>query len=139
MPKTMFEKVLAGEAPMPEAAATLGAEILEVDATAGKVTVQFEATQAFTNPVGDIQGGFLAAMLDDTMGPALVCTLAADEFAPTLELKTNFIRPGKVGPMIGFGSVVSKGGAVCFIEGELLQEGQLIAKASATALIRKIK
>lgn len=91
MSKSIFQKILDGEIPVPKAAATLGANITDVDTSAGTITVEFTATDAFTNPVGDVRGGFLAAMLDDTMGPALVCTLGANEFAPTLELKVNFI------------------------------------------------
>lgn len=137
--KSIFQKFLDGELPMPKAAATLGASITNVDMELGTIVVDFTATDAFTNPVGDIQGGFLAAMLDDTMGPALVCTLAENEFAPTLELKVNFIKPAKVGLLTGFGRVVSRGGSVCVLEGELKQDGVLIAKSSATALIRKVR
>ena len=127
-----------GELPMPKAAATLGAKITAVDTDLGTIVVEFCATEAFTNPIGDIQGGFLAAMLDDTMGPALTATLGENEFAPTLELKVNFIRPAKVGVLHGYGRVVSKGGSVCVLAGELKQKGNLIAKSSATALIRKM-
>ncbi|MGI9323845.1 MAG: PaaI family thioesterase [Pseudomonadales bacterium] len=138
MSKTIFQKVLDGELPMPKAAATLGAKITDVDTKAGTIVVEFHAQEAFTNPIGDVQGGFLAAMLDDTMGPALTATLDVHEFAPTLELKVNFIRAAKVGPLIGYGRVVSKGGSVCVLEGELKQYEQLIAKSSATALIRRM-
>ena len=37
--------------------------------------VQFEDKQEFLNPIGNVQGGFICAMLDDTLGPALVATL----------------------------------------------------------------
>ena len=80
---------------MPKAAMKLGARIIEVDIESGIMVVEFEAKEEFTNPVGNIQGGFLAAMLDGTMGPALTATLEENEFAPTLELKTNFIAPEK--------------------------------------------
>jgi acyl-coenzyme A thioesterase PaaI-like protein len=32
-------------------------------------------------------------MLDDAMGPALFTTLAAEDFAPTIEMKVSFLRP----------------------------------------------
>ena len=139
MSKSLFQKVLDGEVPMPNAAGTLGASITDIDMVNGAITVEFKATDAFTNPIGDVQGGFLAAMLDDTMGPALVCTLGPNEFAPTLELKVNFIRPAKVGLITGYGLVVSKGSSICVLEGELRQDDALIAKSSATALIRKVR
>jgi len=55
--------------------------------------VFFDARAGFANPMGNVQGGFLAAMLDDTLGPALAATLGDGEFAPTLELKVSFLRP----------------------------------------------
>ena len=139
MSKNIFEKMLDGQIPLPEAAKTLGAHIINVDVEAETIEIEFEAKQEFINPIGNIQGGFLAAMLDDTMGAALTATLNDNEFAPTLELKTNFIAAAKVGKIIGYGRVVSKGRSVCVLEGELLQEGKLIARSSATALIRDIK
>lgn len=139
MTKNLFQRMLDGELPMPRAATTLGANIIEIDPSEGAIVVTFEATDAFTNPVGDVQGGFLAAMLDDTMGPALTATLGENEFAPTLELKVNFIAPAKTGKLTGYGRVVSKGRTVCVLEGELKQDGKLIARSSATALIRKLK
>lgn len=138
MNKPIFQQIMDGELPMPKAAATLGATITDVQPEAGTIAVEFEATEAFTNPVGNIQGGFLAAMLDDTMGPALTATLKEGEFAPTLELKVNFIAPVKVGRLVGYGRVVARGGSVCVLEGDLHQDGRLIAKASATALIRRM-
>ena len=136
--KSLFQQFVDGDAPMPRAAATLGAKFQTVDTEVGKVTVEFEATDAFTNPVGNIQGGFLAAMLDDTMGPALVCTLNEGEFAPTLEIKVNFVRPAQIGSLTGYGKVVSKGASICVLEGRLEQNGKLVATGSATALIRKM-
>jgi uncharacterized protein (TIGR00369 family) len=138
MSKGIFQKMLDGELPMPKAAKTLGARILEVNAESGTIKMEFDAKLEFTNPVGNIQGGFLAAMLDDTMGPALTATLNENEFAPTLELKVNFIAPAKVGKIHGKGRVISKGGSVCVLDGELYQDGKLVARSSATALIRKI-
>jgi uncharacterized protein (TIGR00369 family) len=129
MSKSIFRQIMDGDLPMPKAAATLGATIKDVKPDAGTIVVEFEAIEAFTNPIGNVQGGFLAAMLDDTMGPALTATLDEGEFAPTLELKVNFIAPAKVGPLVGYGRVVARGGSVCFLEGDLHQEGKLVAKA----------
>ena len=52
-------------------------EITAVDPEAGTIEVQFQARPEFANPIGNVQGGFLAAMLDDSMGPARAATLAA--------------------------------------------------------------
>jgi uncharacterized protein (TIGR00369 family) len=90
--------------------------------------------------VGVIQGGFLAAMLDDTMGPALVAALGPGRFAPTTDLHVQFLRPARPGRLTGRGRVVRRGKDVAFLAGELLDEsGQLVACATATAQIRSIR
>lgn len=131
-----FWDVMLGRKPAPPAAVTLGFKLLEIHPDAGTIRVQFEGKREFLNPMGNIQGGFLAAMLDDTLGPALVATLPPDHFAPTIELKVNFIKPAKPGVLIGTGRVVSKGGTIAFLAGELsTEQGELIATATATARI----
>ena len=88
---------------------------------------------------GVVQGGFLAAMLDDTMGPALVATLEPDQFAPTLELKVNFLRPARPGRLVGIGRVVHRGGTIAFLAGELQDsDGRVLATATATARIVRL-
>jgi uncharacterized protein (TIGR00369 family) len=134
-----FWDVMQGRKPPPPAASTLGFKLIEVDPQQGTISVQFEAKQEFSNPLGNVQGGFLAAMLDDTLGPALVATLPKDHFAPTIELKVNFIRLAKPGRIVGTGRVVFKGGTIAFLAGELKSErGELLATATATARIVKI-
>lgn len=134
----IFWKIMAGKLPPPKAAQTLGMVFKQVDAEAGTVEVEFTARPEFTNPAGNVQGGFLAAMLDDAMGPALAATLAKGEFAPTLNLNVSFYRPARVGPLVGKGRVLRRGRDVCFLAGELFQDGALVASASATALIRAL-
>jgi uncharacterized protein (TIGR00369 family) len=131
-----FWKIVNGELPPPRVAEVLGIKFNAIDPVAGTIEVEFQARPEFTNPTGNIQGGFLAAMLDDTMGPALAATLSAGEFAPTLNLNVSFERAGKVGTMIGKGKVLKKGRDVCFLAGELYQDGQRIASATATVLIK---
>lgn len=134
-----FWDVLDRRAPMPEAARLLGWELLSIDPEAGTIDVAFEATTQFTNPVGDVQGGLLAAMLDDTLGPALVSTLPPDRFAPTLDLHVQFLRPAKPGRLVGHGRVTSQGRSVAFLAGELVDGGgSVLATATATALIRPL-
>lgn len=132
-----FWQVQDGRLPAPHAAQTLGIDIIHVDGDSGTIEVGFDGKQEFTNPADNIQGGFLAAMLDDTMGPALASMLAAGEFAPTLDLHVQFLQPALPGRLLGKGRVVRRGGAVCFLSAELFQCDRLVASATATALILK--
>jgi uncharacterized protein (TIGR00369 family) len=118
----------------PPAAALLGWKALSLEP--GHVRVRYTAKPEFANPQGAVQGGFLAAMLDDAMGPALFTLLAAEDFAPTIEMKVNFVRPARTGPIIAEGSVVHKTRSIAFLEGKLMtDDGDLIATATATARI----
>jgi uncharacterized protein (TIGR00369 family) len=135
-----FWDVMAGRAVPPPAAVTLGWQLIAVDPDAGTIDVAFLATEQFLNPVGVVQGGFLAAMLDDTLGPALVATLGPGEFAPTADLHVQFLRPARPGRLVGRGRIVRRGGGIGFLAGELIDEtGAVVATATATAVIRAVE
>jgi uncharacterized protein (TIGR00369 family) len=132
-----FWDVVAGRAEPPSAAVLLGWDLIAVDPEAGTIEVAFTATDQFLNPAGVVQGGFLAAMLDDTLGPALVATLAEGQFSPTTDLHVQFLRPARPGRLIGRGRIVRRGRDIGFMAGELVDEsGQIVATATATAQIR---
>jgi uncharacterized protein (TIGR00369 family) len=131
-----FWDAIAGRGPLPPVAMLLGWTLEQVDPDAGTIVVRFDARPEFTNPVGNIQGGILASMLDDTMGPALVATLPPAQFAPTLEMKVSYFAPAKVGPIWGRGRVVHAGRTNAFVEADLVDpHDKLIARASATVRI----
>jgi uncharacterized protein (TIGR00369 family) len=135
---SLFWKMVDGRLPPPPCAKTLGIEFTAIDGERGTIEVKFEAAPEFLNPAGNVQGGFLAAMLDDTMGPALVATLESGAFAPTVNLNVQFHRPAKVGPLKGIGRVVLRGKEICQLSGELFQDDKIVATATATAVIRKM-
>jgi uncharacterized protein (TIGR00369 family) len=113
---------------------------MSVDPDAGTIEVAFTGSDQFLNPVGVIQGGFLTAMLDDTLGPALVATLGPDQFALTTDLHVQFLRPARPGRLTGRGRVVRRGKDVAFLAGELHDDsGQVVAAATATALIHPLR
>ncbi|MFR9753444.1 PaaI family thioesterase [Nocardia sp. 004] len=134
----LFWEVQAGRIPPPQAAVTLGWEFIEADPEQGTIEVAFNPGEHLLNPMGGIQGGFLAAMLDDTLGPALVASLPPGQFAPTLDLHVQFLRPAQLGRLRGSGRVVKRGREICFLSGELTDtRGELIATATATARIQQ--
>jgi uncharacterized protein (TIGR00369 family) len=133
-----FWDVVEGRAEAPPVAQLLGFRLVAVDPAAGTIDVAFTASDQFLNPVGHVQGGMLAAMLDDTMGPALVATLGPGDWAPTTDLHVQFHRPALPGPLTGHGRVVRRGGTIAFLAGELLDaDGRTVASAIATATVRR--
>jgi len=83
-----------------------------------------------------VLGAFQAAMLYDTVGPALLATLAPDEFQSTLQLSVSFLRPVRPGRLTGRGHVVHRAGDLVFLEASLADaDGLVIATATATARV----
>jgi uncharacterized protein (TIGR00369 family) len=127
---------IEGRTPMPRAAATLGLEFIDADSEKGTIELAFAAREDFTNPAGNVLGAFVAAMLYDTVGPALLATLEPDQFQSTLELNVSFLRPVRPGRVVGKGRVVHRDGDLAFLEASLVDsQGVLIATATATARI----
>lgn len=130
-----FQAFEAGKIPPPPCAKTLGIEIKSYDLAANTVELAFEGRPEFANPVGNVQGGFLTAMLDDAMGLAYATIMKMGEFAPTLALNVQFQRPAKIGKLEGTGRIINRGREVLHLGAELRQDGKVIATATATALI----
>jgi len=97
--------------------------------------VAFEASDQLTNPMKQIQGGYLCAMLDECMSVACMVASGMTSVAPTVEMKTSFFRPALPGPIRGIGRVVRWGKTIAFTEGELKDgEGRILARATGTAM-----
>ena len=125
-----------GRVPIPRAAATLGFEFISADVERGAIEVAFTGTEDFTNPAGNVLGAFVAAMLYDTVGPALLAALGPDQFQSTLQLNVSFLRPVRPGRVVGKGRVVHRHGDMASIEASLIDSaGALIATATATARV----
>ena len=120
----------------PTGSQTLGFRMVRVSQAEKLVEVEFEArAELMLNPMKQIQGGYLCAMLDECMSVACMVASGMTHVAPTAEMKTSFFRPGQPGKIRGVGRVVRWGSRVAFTEGELYDpEGRLLAKATGTAI-----
>lgn len=122
--------------PKPPCADTLGWELISADPATGAVRIAFDAKPAFCNPGGNVQGGFLAAMLDDTLGPPVLVKSDGAAYCATIDLSVRFLAPGRPGQLIGDGRIVQLGKTIAFLEGELRDGGgRIIATATASARI----
>ena len=120
----------------PTGSQTLGFRLLGVSQENRSVEVAFEArAEVLLNPMKQIQGGYLCAMLDEAMSVACMVASGMTHVAPTVEMKTSFFRPGLPGPLRAVGRVVKWGKTIAFTEGELYDaEERLLAKATGTAV-----
>jgi len=121
---------------VPATSILLGTRILEVDRAAGRVRMSFEPRPEFCNPMGNVQGGFIVAMLDDCAAVAAVVMSRQRIVVPTIELKTSFFGPVPLGRTVyGEGRVLKLGRRIAFMEAELTDAyGKLLAKLSTSCV-----
>lgn len=129
MRATVFDRY-----PMPPCARHLGWTLLDHDAAKGWARSSFEARPEFLNPAGFVQGGFVSAMLDDTMGPAAFLMTQGRSYSTTINLNVQFIAPARAGKFFGEGQVVNLGKTIVFLEGTLRDaDGAVVATATSSA------
>jgi uncharacterized protein (TIGR00369 family) len=116
----------------PPVAKLLGWRLLDARPAEGWIKLGFEGKPEFLNPAGFVQGGMLSAMLDDTMGPAVLVMTEAKSYTTTVSLTVNFLSPAKSGPIIAEAKVTQLGKSIAFVEARLTAaDGTLLATASA--------
>ena len=119
--------------PRPPCAELLGWRVLDARPADGWIRIGFEGRPEFRNPAGYIQGGLLAAMLDDTMGPAVFAHTDGGLYTATIDMNVSYLAPAKVGLIVGEGQVIQLGRTVGFVEARLLDpDGVLLARATGT-------
>lgn len=132
----MLERLLKGEISPPPIAQLIGFTLTALEP--GKATVEFEAGQRHTNPMGTLHGGVLCDVADAAMGMAYASTLASGESFTTLELKINFLKPIWRARLQAVGWVVKKGHTIGLVECNVLgEDGQLVARATSTCMTLK--
>ena len=118
----------------PPSAKLLGWHLLDARPKEGWIRIGFDGRKDFCNPAGFVQGGILSAMLDDTMGPAVLVMSEGRLYTATITITVNFLTPAKPGKLIGEATVTQLGKTVAFVEGRLMAEdGTLLATASTSA------
>jgi uncharacterized protein (TIGR00369 family) len=120
----------------PPCSRLLGWHLLGHDEARGWIKVGFEATTDFLNPAGRVQGGILAAMLDDTMGPAVLVHSGGTLYPSSIDMNVSFLAAAQPGPLICEADVLRLGKTVGFVEGRLHDEaGRLLARATASVML----
>ncbi|MBA3654123.1 MAG: PaaI family thioesterase [Actinobacteria bacterium] len=101
----------------------------------GRTVWRMVGDERMSNPVGLVQGGFLAAMCDSAMGASSV-TYARDRkvFSANAEIKVSFLKAVPVGTALTCTATVIAGGQrLAFVEAEVVDgAGRLVVKASST-------
>ncbi|MFZ5703575.1 MAG: PaaI family thioesterase [Pseudomonadota bacterium] len=88
MPKSVFDDL----GNKPPAAELIGWELMESDKQRKWVKIAFAGRPEFTNPTGFVQGGLLAAMLDELMGSAIIVATDGAALSTTISLTVDVNR-----------------------------------------------
>ena len=117
----------------PQVAELIDWTLIKLDKDTASIYLSFTALPTFTNPAGNVHGGFVVAMLDECMGSAIVGLKEAQFLPVTISMSTDFIRPVLPGKVLGEGRITSMGNSSAFLEGKLTNvDGKLLARATAT-------
>jgi uncharacterized protein (TIGR00369 family) len=110
----------------------LGYEVVEMKDGVSRLV--WEPGEQLVNPIGYVHGGFVATVIDDACGSAIMSMLDRVQPFPTINMHIDFVRSIKVGARYYVsGKVLRMGRRVtlvdCVIENE---DGELLARGALT-------
>ncbi|MBL8382977.1 MAG: PaaI family thioesterase [Burkholderiales bacterium] len=133
----LIAALFSGRIRRPPVGDLLGTEYLSYDLARGEARLRFTALPTFLNPAGKVNGGMLAAMLDELLAVTLTAAMREGEYNVTLDLGARFLKPAVPGAIDGVGHVIKRGRSVGFVEGELRDAaGTLLVRGHATMQIQ---
>jgi uncharacterized protein (TIGR00369 family) len=112
--------------------------LLKVDE--GSAAISYEIRKEMTNPLGTIQGGVMAALIDDTMGLAFY-TLFQQNMFTTTNLNVNFLFGAREGETVTVkAKTVRIGKKIANIECKVYNEkGDIITTATSNLVVTSVK
>ncbi len=121
--------------PTPECAKLTPFEVTDADES-GRVRVRFSRQPAFGNHFGNVQGGFLIAMLEVPLTLAIFA--CSRRWYPTIEIKASFVAPAPLGDLHAEAVVLRLGKSICFSEARMwTPDDTLVAHATASSLVTR--
>lgn len=117
---------------MPPGLRLMNARMVSASTERGEVGMSYELGAAWVNVAGFVCGGYIAQVLDQAATGA--ASLVSHKAAPSIELKTNFLKAVRPGTLVVTGSVVHIGKSIAFTSAKAVDEGQqLVATATVTS------
>lgn len=121
----------------PPSAKWMGMDLVEHRAEEMFTRVSFAPNSDMINFGGVIQGGFLAAMMDDAMGFNTFISLQMKYAMATIDLHTQFLKAVPLGPIHCDAIVTKAGKSIVFAEARLyINETELAARATSSLKLR---
>lgn len=110
----------------------VGVELVESEE--GRAVVELRAADRHLNPGGTVHGGAVSTLIDVSMAEALRPMIEEGERPVTIEVKVNYLEPGKPGTLVCTASVRKGGKRITITEAEVVQQesDELVALATGT-------
>lgn len=115
----------------PPSFTSMQAEFVEFNAEKNQLTIRFPLLESYLNPFNYVQGGFLAAAVDNTLGPLSVLVAPANL---TRRLEMTYSHPVtlEVGSISVIGRLVRQEGRQLHFAADVLDgQGNRLARARA--------
>ena len=106
----------------------------------GEAWVDYPIKHDLTNPVGMIQGGFLAAIIDDTIGLAFF-SMEPEYMFTTTNLNVNYLFGARKGELIrAKANIIRMGKKIANFECKVYNlKGEVIASSTANLVVTTVK
>ena len=100
----------------------------------GRARIVMVAGEGHLNPAGAVHGGAIATLVNVAMGKAVASTISDAELPVTIEMKVNFLEPGRPGLLIAAAEVRRRGRLFTVVTAEVTQDedGETVAEAMGT-------
>ena len=108
----------------------IGLRFIEMEDGYSRAVVK--VTDDLKNPHDVVHGGVLYTMADTGMGAAVYTQLGAKESCATIEVKINYLKPVEDGEVVCETEIVNKGRSVAYLESELVNDGETVARATGS-------
>ena len=119
----------------PPCSDTLGMYLTAVEQEKMRIRMDFDVSTSFANPTGAVQGGFIAAMMDEAMSTCVIIASNVTMTAATVEMKTSYLRRLMPGKAHVEAHILKMGKSAAFMEADCFHAaGKLVARATATAI-----
>ena len=115
----------------------IGLKFTEVEKGYSQCTL--EVVDKLLNPHKVVHGGVLYSMADTGMGAAAYTNLGKNELCATIEIKINYFKATKSGTLTCNTKVIHQGKKIVTMDSEIINDGQLVAKAIGTYSVFKAK
>ena len=102
----------------------------------GRSIAVLEISGVHLNPNGVVHGAVPVAMMDTTMGDAVMNTIDDDRRCATIEMQTRYHRPVAAGALTATAEVITAGRRVVHLRAETRDDNdRLVASATASFAI----